>query len=104
MTVTKPAAKSEAQRAMERQGFKRRLGYYLLGVAIGCVLAGMLISARMKMAAAGQAGQAGQGGQGGQEGQAGQAEQAGQAGQAQSPSHSQPPQPPLPAPSETRAR
>ena len=98
MTVTKPAAKSEAQRAMERQGFKRRLGYYMLGVAIGCVLAGMLISARMKMAAAGQ------GGQGGQEGQAGQAEQAGQAGQAQSPSHSQPPQPPLPAPSETRAR
>lgn len=89
MTVTKPAAKSEAQRAMERQGFKRRLGYYLLGVAIGCVLAGMLISARMKMAAAGQGGQA---------------EQAEQAGQAQSPSHSQPPQPPLPAPSETRAR
>lgn len=89
MTVTKPAAKSEAQRAMERQGFKRRLGYYMLGVAIGCVLAGMLISARMKMAAAGQGGQA---------------EQAGQAGQAQSPSHSQPPQPPLPAPSETRAR
>ena len=89
MTVTKPAAKSEAQRAMERQGFKRRLGYYLLGVAIGCVLAGMLISARMKMAAAGQ---------GGQEGQEG------QAGPAQSPSHSQPPQPPLPAPSETRAR
>ena len=95
MTVMKPGAKSEAQRAMERQGFKRRLGYYLLGVAIGCVLAGMLISARMKMAAAGQ---------GGQGGQAGQAEQAGQAGQAQSPSHSQPPQPPLPAPSETRAR
>ena len=89
MTVTKPAAKSEAQRAMERQGFKRRLGYYLLGVAIGCVLAGMLISARMKMAAAGQGGQA---------------EQAEQAGQAQSPSHSQPPQPPLLAPSETRAR
>lgn len=89
MTVTKPAAKSEAQRAMERQGFKRRLGYYMLGVAIGCVLAGMLISARMKMAAAGQ---------GGQEGQEG------QAGPAQSPSHSQPPQPPLPAPSETRAR
>ena len=89
MTVTKPAAKSEAQRAMERQGFKRRLGYYLLGVAIGCVLAGMLISARMKMAAAGQGGQA---------------EQAEQAGQAQSPSHSQPPQPSQPAPSETRAR
>jgi hypothetical protein len=89
MTVTKPAAKSEAQRAMERQGFKRRLGYYLLGVAIGCVLAGMLISARMKMAAAGQGGQGGQ---------------AEQAGPAQSPSHSQPPQPPLPAPSETRAR
>ena len=86
MTVTKPAAKSEAQRAMERQGFKRRLGYYMLGVAIGCVLAGMLISARMKMAAAGQAAQAGQ------------------AGPAQSPSHSQPQQPPLPAPSETRAR
>ena len=86
MTVTKPAAKSEAQRAMERQGFKRRLGYYLLGVAIGCVLAGMLISARMKMAAAGQGGQGGQ------------------AGQAQSPSHSQPQQPPQPAPSETRAR
>lgn len=83
MTVTKPAAKSEAQRAMERQGFKRRLGYYMLGVAIGCVLAGMLISARMKMAAAGQGGQA---------------------GPAQSPSHSQPQQPPLPAPSETRAR
>ena len=89
MTVTKPAAKSEAQRAMERQGFKRRLGYYMLGVAIGCVLAGMLISARMKMAAAGQGGQA---------------EQAEQAGQAQSPSHSQPPQPSQPAPSETRAR
>ena len=86
MTVTKPAAKSEAQRAIERQGFKRRLGYYMLGVAIGCVLAGMLISARMKMAAAGQAAQAGQ------------------AGPAQSPSHSQPQQPPLPAPSETRAR
>ena len=86
MTVTKPAAKSEAQRAMERQGFKRRLGYYMLGVAIGCVLAGMLISARMKMAAAGQAAQAGQ------------------AGPAQSPSHSQPQQPPLPAPSETLAR
>lgn len=92
MTVTKPAAKSEAQRAMERQGFKRRLGYYMLGVAIGCVLAGMLISARMKMAAAGQGGQGGQ------------AAQAGQSGPAQSPSHSQPQQPPLPAPSETRAR
>ncbi|HPO94148.1 MAG TPA: hypothetical protein PL072_11830 [Phycisphaerales bacterium] len=83
MTVTKPAAKSEAQRAMERQGFKRRLGYYLLGVAIGCVLAGMLISARMKMAAAGQGGQA---------------------GQVQSPSHSQPPPPPQPAPNATGAR
>lgn len=89
MTVTKAAAKSEAQRAMERQGFKRRVGYYLLGVAIGCVLAGMLISARMKMAAAEQAGQGGQ---------------AGQAGQAQSQPHSQPQQPSQPAPSETRAR
>ncbi|MBX3387096.1 MAG: hypothetical protein KF768_11040 [Phycisphaeraceae bacterium] len=35
-----------------RTEFLRRLGYYLMGVAIGCVMLGMIWSARARQAAA----------------------------------------------------
>lgn len=43
--MTSPTLKKKQDRA----DFLRRLGYFLFGLAIGCVLVGILFSARAKM-------------------------------------------------------
>jgi hypothetical protein len=48
-TVEPPAGAGGAPWSSTGTPFRKRVGYYLFGVAIGCVVAGMILSARARL-------------------------------------------------------